>query len=206
MHGTRLADRGNMSSAGSAIPMSSLPDRGTSSSAADAETRAWSMSESLAHGLFNQMSRRADEDGQRAYDRHPRPEPSGKRASAYRAARKWMNTVLLPEQFLGEVPLGDQSGKDKKACTFIIHWDTNPLCDVGREHLPADLVLHVTMIDARHVHIDHKQIATFTKHALMRLFYRLKTTSSALVLQEVGDMARLLFRWQRCPVGNAAFG
>jgi hypothetical protein len=46
------------------------------------------MSESLAHGLFSQMSRRADEEGRRAHERYPRPEPGAKRASAYRAARK----------------------------------------------------------------------------------------------------------------------
>lgn len=161
----------------------------------DNDPAQMSMSESLAHGLVTRLTdgalRRHESVRSRAHDRH-----TVKRAASYRLAREYLRNCVPPELRAMEYEAGDRTGKSKDAKYTLLHWDSpKMLLDIiDDEHEPqprhdsGDLVLVSCMVDSRHTRVRYAPIMTVGRHALMRLFFRLRTLDEAAVFSEMRDL------------------
>jgi len=154
-----------------------------------------SVSESLAHGLVTRMTGGAAQTRQRLAERVPLPSLTSKRAAQYRAACTYVLNAIPRDLLVLSTSNGDQSGKDKNAWRLFFHWGCLTALEVlsGSQSVADDqreqLVLMVSGVYARHRSISSRSIALVSRHALMRLFYRLKTTDESPVLDELADFA-----------------
>lgn len=116
--------------------------------------------------------------------------------------RSWIQRAVPPQLFVSGWHVGDQSGKDKNASFMVFHWgELDILPSVGQERKLAEhrrdhLVLFVTGVGARKCAISSTSVCSVSRHALMRLFYRLKTTDERVVLAELADIGQVFLRYK----------
>lgn len=140
------------------------------------------MSESLAEGLVSRFVedwRHADRD---SLMRHPPPQTQ-KRAAAYRAYCQWLQRSVPSSLHIMTVRSGPQSGVDKSGCFALIHWQ--PARDDGWLYVAAQAVC------ANRPGVESVLLALVARHALMRLFHRLKTDDARVVLDELAPSVEL---------------
>lgn len=163
---------------------------GTSRSSAD---QVCSVSESLAHGLVTRLTKEVNEMRDRLDSRIRLRIPTAKRAAAYRAATAYVDRAIPRSLRLGEGSSGDQSGKHKDAKYVVLHWGhLGALFGVRCAPAPGSLTLALTKVSARLGGIESFLVCTVTRHAIMRLFFRLRTTSSDEVAKELSELGKFL--------------
>lgn len=170
-------------------------------SSPDDDQLRMSMSESLAHGLVSRLTagamRRHEAVRSRVHDRH-----TVKRAASYRLAREYIRNCVPAELRALELESGDRSGKSKDAHYTLLHWDSPKvfLDQVGgtANYIPrndsGDLLLVSCTVDSRHTRVSYSPVMTVGRHALMRLFFRLRTIEQAPVLQEMRELVDCFMR------------
>ena len=146
-----------------------------------------SISESLAHGLVNRLAAECRESDLAAFQSAGMPVLPLKPAAAFRAACRWLDSTIPEELWIGSVHLGDERGKSKDAQYAVIHWA--PRDDT------RSLVASCLMLSARKLKIVRSDLLDVTGHALMRLFYRLKTTNATAVLAELSAGVLSFDQW-----------
>lgn len=153
-----------------------------------------SVNESLAHGLVTRLMREADESTQRL-NLAVKLRATRKRAATYRAKRDLLRRAI-PEQLRGREFDADPSGKSKDGFYTIEHWGCGTVSTVaGRK--PAvragSLVLAKSFVSPRSLQCGTLMLASVSRHALMRLFHRLRTTDQQEVMHELNALARLFW-------------
>ncbi|MBK6973169.1 MAG: hypothetical protein IPH26_09555 [Sterolibacteriaceae bacterium] len=146
-----------------------------------------SISESLAHGLVNRLAAECRASDLAAIQSAGMPALPLKPAAAFRAACRWLDSTIPEELWIGSVQLGDDRGKSKDAQYAVIHWA--PRDDT------RSLVASCLMLSARKLKIVRSDLLDVTGHALMRLFYPLKTTSAPAVLAELSAGVLSFDQW-----------
>lgn len=174
-----------------------------------------SVSESLAHGLVTRLATELDEVQRLRARRIAPPSPTMKRAAAYRNTIAYLTRLIPAKHIVAQVSEGDQSGKDKDAHHMLLHWGVAARSsESARDHA---LELQVALIWARHPNPDYRVMCRMQRHALMRLFFRLRTTSETEVMRELHEFGRACAHWSRAvgrlpsdseillPTGRGAF-
>ena len=136
-----------------------------------------SMSESLAHGLVNRLTAESRDDDLVACLSAGMPALPIKPAAAFRAGCRWLEATIPAGLLIGRVHIGEARGKNKDSAYGILHW--SPREDA------RSLVASLILLEVRKLRVTATDLVDVTGHALMRLFYRLKTTDSADVLAEL---------------------
>jgi hypothetical protein len=159
--------------------------------AQDAGTNV-SVNESLAHGLVTRLMREAEDSTERL-NLAINLRSTCKRAAMYRAKRDLLRRAV-PELLRGAEFDADPSGKNKAGFYTIDHWGCGTVSTVaGRK--PAvragSLVLSKSFVSPRNLQCGTLVLASVSRHAVMRLFQRLRTTDQREVLRELSDFARL---------------
>jgi len=145
------------------------------------------MSESLADGLVTRFVREWTEaDGEMAL-LHPPPQTI-KRAAGFRRLVTWLNATVPNALQLGKVKLGDQTGLSKDAMYFLLHFAPGDRRDW--------MEVAVTSVGARKVNVASGVLVRFSRHALVRLFQRLKTVDPAQVVAELAVAIRVFWTWR----------
>ena len=156
-----------------------------------------SMSESLAHGLVNRLTSESREADLVACLSAGMPALPIKPAAAFRAGCRWLDATIPAGLMIGRGYTGDARGKKKDSRYGIIHW--SPREDA------RSLVASLILLEVRKLRVTCTDFLEVTGHALMRLFYRLKTTDSAVVLAELSAAVLTFDHWaavlDRFPVG-----
>ena len=143
-----------------------------------------SMSESLAHGLVKRLSTESRAANRVTVQAAGIPVLPMKQAAAFRAACRWLDTTIPAALKIASVRIGDARGKHKDSLYGILHW-------LAREDARS-LVASCLLIEARKLTPTYTDLLEVSGHALMRLFYRLKTTDAAIVLARTfGGRTRL---------------
>lgn len=141
-----------------------------------------SVSESLAHGLVRRLANELGEESRQALRAAGLPTPRVKRAVAYRTAVDFHLRAIPQGLRVAVFASGDLRGKSKDSMVAILHWGRN---DISDDHL----CLQLTQVDARRVNSETMSLCQVTRHAVMRLFFRLRTTDQDAVMRELSDMA-----------------
>lgn len=161
-----------------------------------ADDRLVSMSESLARGLVLKLTTRAKEKA--AWLKRPLLPDTGcqKRAASYRACRNALRKAISEELIAFEGEL-DPTGKSKASKFLALHWgagDSFKEVGIGAGGNESELALVATSLEARTLGVSSWAMATISNHALQRLFYRLKTSREAEVLDELSEFAESVIR------------
>jgi hypothetical protein len=146
-----------------------------------------SVSESLAHGLVKRLSTESRAANLATVQAAGIPVLPMKQAAAFRAACRWLDTTIPAALKIGSVRIGDARGKHKDSFYGIIHW-------LPREDTRS-LVASCLLIEARKLTPTYTDLLEVSGHALMRLFYRLKTTRAAIVLAELSAGVLAFNQW-----------
>jgi len=154
-----------------------------------------SISESLAHGLASKMASAVREANIAAVGRRRAQPPTVKRAAAYRAARELLR-ASVPGRYRGFEYEVDESGKNKNGYYMLDYWDTadafERLGEVSKGS-ESELMLISAFIRARDVSVRTAPICAVSRHALMRLFYRLRTADESAVMAEIQGLASVFW-------------
>jgi len=144
-----------------------------------------SMNETLAHGLVKRFVGQWSDLNLKALHQNKPPETQ-KRAAAYRAICKWL-VRSVPEQLrIVEFLHGDQSGRDKRALFGVVYWEPDEECQWLRA---------VMRCASARGGLKSRELLGLSKHALVRLFQRLKTMEPAQVLSEASAAIRNYQPW-----------
>lgn len=146
-----------------------------------------SMSESLAHGLVNRLTAESRDDDLVACLSAGMPALPIKPAAAFRAGCRWLEATIPAGLLIGRVHIGEARGKNKDSAYGILHW--SPREDA------RSLVASLILLEVRKLRVTATDLVDVTGHALMRLFYRLKTTDSAVVLAELSAAVLTFDHW-----------
>lgn len=155
------------------------------SPALQAMRQRFSMSTSLASGLARRLLAGAREKELATLNYRP-PDPNTKRAVFYRQLRNH-RLAITPKLNLISLNESDPTGKSKDSTFEIVLWS-----------LPAEEDVHTSGIEvlseiyhSRNATLSAMDMMRLSQHALMRMFYRLKTDDETRVLHELrcGAMA-----------------
>ena len=146
-----------------------------------------SVSESLAHGLVKRLSSESRAANLATVQAAGIPVLPTKQAAAFRAACRWLDTTIPAALKIARVRIGDARGKHKDSLFGILHW-------LPREDTRS-LVASCLLIEARKLTPTYTDLLEVSGHALMRLFYRLKTTDAAIVLAELSAGVLAFNQW-----------
>lgn len=166
--------------------------RGTSVQPSEGAT---SISESLAYGLASKMAAGVRERTIGAAARVRSPVKTAKRAAAYRGTRDRVKQMVPDVLRVNEYEV-DESGKDKHGFYMLDYWDTADAFDRLGENRKAnegELMLICTTVRAKDSSVRTVPVCSISRHALMRLFYRLKTSDEAVVMAELRSLASALW-------------
>lgn len=136
------------------------------------------MSESLAEGLVSRFIDEWTRSDLEALDRHP-PPLKQKRAAAYRAICAWLHRSVPPSLQIMTIRQGAQTGKEKAGAMALVHWQPEP----SRK----SLLVAVQTVSAHRPDVVSQMLVTVSRHALVRLFQRLKTDDPLVVLGELAQ-------------------
>jgi hypothetical protein len=136
------------------------------------------MSESLAEGLVSRFVDEWTRSDLEALDRHPPPQKY-KRAAAYRALCDWLQRSVPATMQILTLRLGPQTGKDKGGGMVLVHWQPDPRTKW--------LLVAVKVVSAHHPSVVSQLLVQVSRHALVRLFQRLRTDDPRLVLDELAQ-------------------
>lgn len=154
-----------------------------------------SVSESLAHGLVTRLTTEI-EDVRKRMDEHTHlGGPKTKRAAGYRATKAYLEKAIPSDLVMHRHSRGDQSGKDKDARYLVTHWGM--LYQAFEATKPDNdcLELAFTAVEARRLTLWSERMCVVARHAIMRLFFRLRTTKQAEVLAELRELGDSFFRF-----------
>lgn len=135
------------------------------------------MSESLAEGLVTRFVEQWRERHEAALARHP-PPAMLKRAAYYRKLCEWLRQSVPSELRIQGFAEGDQSGLDKRAWYLVLYWRP----DAAGQRLRVEAI----RVNGRG-DVSGGHLLEITRHALVRLFQRLKTSNPAYVLSEASS-------------------
>ncbi len=154
-----------------------------------------SVSESLAHGLVTRLTTEI-ELVRKLLDSNTQLEgPKAKRAAAYRSTKAYLERAIPADLVVHRHSRGDQSGKDKDGRYLVTHWGMlYQAFDAAKPDIDR-LELAFTAVEARHATLWSERMCVVTRHAIMRLFFRLRTTKQAEVLAELRDLGDSFFRF-----------
>lgn len=138
------------------------------------------MSETLAEGLVSRFITVWRDREMSSVQRAITPQTM-KRAAAYRATRDWVVRSVPRELFIFNAEFGASSGLDKRAMFLIAHWQPSST--------RACLDAMVTRVFARDGQVDFLPILIVTRHALVRLFQRLRTADPDRLMHELNTAA-----------------
>jgi hypothetical protein len=170
----------------------SVSDRGGSGQVREGAT---SLSESLAHGLASKMAAGVRERTIRAAERVGGQAITVKRAAAYRSTRDRLKQMIPPSLMAMQYEV-DGSGKDKRGFYMSYSWDTADAFErMGeiQKGSEAELILVSNLVRAKDSSVTTLPVCAISRHALMRLFYRLKTGDEAAVMVELKGLASALW-------------
>jgi len=153
------------------------------------------MSESLADGLVTRFIDEWNRAEMSAAMRHE-PPATTKRAAAYRALRTWLERAIPRELQIMTLRIGRQTGLEKSSAFFMFHWAPNP----DRQWMSV----LVSWVDARRANFEEGILLEVSRHALVRLFQRMKTTDARVVLEEAGEA--ITRYWEVSPIHRQALG
>lgn len=161
---------------------------------ATCEGAVCSVSESLAHGLVTRLTTEI-EDARSRLDRSTQlAAPQAKRAAAFRSTKAYLDKAIPADLVLHRHARGDQSGKDKGARYLVTHWGMlYQAFDAAKPDMDR-LELAFTAVEARHATMWSERMCVVTRHAIMRLFFRLRTIKQADVLAELMALGDGFFR------------
>lgn len=169
----------------------STASRAAQPAGAAAGARSTSVSESLAYGLVTRLAREAAQTERILRARIGFPAPTAKRAAAFRAAVVWLRRTIPRQLVAGELLMGDQTGKDKAAVFGVLHWSAQSLGEA------SGLELNFSHVDARKLAVREQVLGSVSRHALMRIFFRLRSMEAENVLSELADLAQTASAWRR---------
>lgn len=136
------------------------------------------MSESLAEGLVSRFIDEWTRSDLEALDRHP-PPLKQKRAAAYRAICAWLHRSVPPSLQIMTIRQGSQTGKEKAGAMALVHWQPDPRTKW--------LLVAVQTVSAHRPDVVSQMLVTISRHALVRLFQRLRTDDPVVVLDELAQ-------------------
>ena len=142
------------------------------------------MSESLAEGLVSRFVKEWNEADASARLGHP-PVLTVKRAAGYRRGCQWLENVVPRRLRVLSTHYGDRTGKDKSALFVLVHWQPEDQLD--------GVFVVASRLDARRLKPEMGAMLFVTRHALVRLFQRLKANDDAQVLAEMHSAIKTLY-------------
>lgn len=146
------------------------------------------MSESLADGLVSRFTEAWRHEAEAARDLGNFPgRVFQKRASLFRSKRDFLLRVIPRDLQIYSVSSGSHTGKDKRADFLLVY--VRPGEDQDCLHVCAAL------LSARDANVESIRILSITRHALVRLFQRLKTSNDKDVLREVAFAVQTYVAW-----------
>lgn len=158
------------------------------------ENAVCSVSESLAHGLVTRLTTEIEVVRKRLDSNTQLEGPTSKRAAAYRSTKAYLERAIPADLVLHRHARGNQSGKEKGACYLVTHWGMlYQAFDAAKPDIDR-LELAFTAVEARHATMWSERMCVVTRHAIMRLFFRLRTIKQADVLKELMELGDGFFR------------